>query len=238
MYIAVSGAILKQSQLETVSQNIANANTSGYKKDNISFKEYLVSTEAGAAPDGRSMSDYSSVKLDLSNGTTIRTGNPLDIAIDGDGMIALENGRYTRRGDLKRNSEGYLTSHDGTKVLGANGPIMLPTDSTVIEIDAEGKVSAMQQDTNIPSDIDTIRIVEFGPDNGLTKAGNGQFTATGATSPSTSAVKQGYLETSNVDTVREMVRMIDTMREFESYQKVIQMFDDATAKVNNEMGRI
>jgi len=238
IYIAASGAILKQTQLEVVSQNIANMNTSGYKKDNVSFKEYLLSTEAAAVPDGRAMSDYSEFKLDLSNGTIIRTGNPLDIAIDGNGMIALENGRYTRRGDLKRSSEGYLTSHDGAKVLGANGPILLPTDSTVIEIDPEGKVSAMQQDTNIPSDIDTIRIVEFGPDGGLAKSGNGQFTATGAAGPSTSGVKQGYLETSNVDTVKEMIRMIDTMREYESYQKVIQMFDDATAKVNNEMGRI
>lgn len=238
IYIAASGAILKQTQLEVVSQNIANANTSGYKKDSLSFKEYLVQTEAGSSPDGRAMAELSSSNTDRSNGTIIRTGNPLDIAIDGSGLIALEGGRYTRRGDLKKNSDGYLTTQGGIKVLGAGGPISLPSDSTEISIDADGKVSAIQPGSTLPTEIDTIQVVEFGKDVKVSKAGDGEFIASAPGTPSPSGVKQGYLEMSNVDTIKEMVHMIETMREFESYQKMIQMFDAAAAKVNNDLGRL
>ena len=235
IYIAASGMILKQTQLEVTTQNLANANTTGYKKDNVSFKEYLFQ-EAGAVPDGRAMSDYSAFKTDFSNGGVFKTGNPLDIAVDGNGLIALEGGRYTRRGDLKKNSEGYLTTSDGTKVLGTGGPILIPADTTEISIDLEGKVSVMQPGSTIPSELDTIRIADFGPDAIITKTGNGQFTASGPSTSSTSGVKQGYLEASNVETIKEMVAMIAMMREYESYQKVIQTFDDAAANVNTTWG--
>jgi len=238
IYIAASGAVLKQTQLEVVSQNIANANTSGYKKDSLSFKEYLFQTEAGAAPDGRSMCELSSSKTDQSNGTIIRTGNPLDIAIEGDGLIALEGDRYTRRGDLKKNSEGYLTTQSGAKVLGAGGPILLPSDSTEVTIDAEGKVSVIQPGSTLPTEIDTIQVMDFGTDGIVSKAGDEEFIASGPGTLSTSGIKQGYLEMSNVDTIKEMVHMIETMREFESYQKMIQIFDESAAKVNNELGRL
>ncbi len=238
IYIAASGAVLKQTQLEVITQNMANANTTGYKKDSISFTDYLFQAQAGAAPDGRTMSDYSALKTDFSNGTMVKTGNSLDIAVDGAGLIALEGGKYTRRGDLKKDSEGYLSTHDGVKVLGGGGPILLPADATEISIDLEGKISIMQPGSSIPSEVDTIRIVEFDPAAQKSRIGSGQFTVTGSEITSTSGVKQGFLETSNVEAVKEMVRMIESMREFESYQKIIQVFDETTAKVNNELGRL
>jgi flagellar basal-body rod protein FlgF len=238
IYIAASGAILKQTQLEVLTQNIANANTAGYKKDTLSFKEYLFQTEAGGEPDGRAMSDFSSSKTDFSTGTIISTGNPLDIAIEGNGYLALEGGKYTRRGDLKKDGEGYLTTHDGIKVQGSGGPIMLPVDSIEVNINGDGKVMVTQQGSTIPTEIDTLKIMDFGPGATVTKSGDGLFTSTAAGTPATGSVRQGYLESSNVDAVREMVRMIDTMREFETYQKVIQTFDDATSKVTNDLGRL
>jgi len=238
IYIAASGAVLKQAQLEVITQNVANANTAGYKKDTISFKDYLFQTEASTEPDGRDMSDYSGAKTDLTNGTIIKTGNPLDIAIEGDGFIALEGDRYTRRGDLKKNSEGYLTTYDGIKVLGSGGPILLPDDSVQVSIDLEGKVSALQQGATQPTEIDTIRMVDFGKDAAITKAGNGMFTSGSAGTTATATIKQGYLETSNVDAVKEMVHMIQTMREYETYQKAIQMFDSATSKITNQLGSL
>jgi flagellar basal-body rod protein FlgF len=239
IYIAASGAVLKQTQLEVISQNIANANTSGYKKDTVSFRDYLFQTEAGTEPDGRVMSDYSTSRTDMSNGNTVKTGNPLDIAIEGDGFIALEGDRYTRRGDLKKDSEGYLVTHDGVKVLGLGGPISLPEDSVEVNIDLEGKVSVLQAGGTLPTELDTIKVVDFGPNADLRKTGNGLFSANGATgTPSTATVKQGYLETSNVDAVKEMVTMIEAMREFETYQRAIRVFDDATSKVTNDLGRL
>jgi flagellar basal-body rod protein FlgF len=236
IYIAASGAILKQAQLDVVTQNIANANTTGYKKDSLSFKEFLLQKDAGEVQDGRTMSELSSFKTDLTNGIVIRTGNPLDIAVEGNGLIALDGDRYTRRGDLRKNSEGYLTTHNGTKIMGSGGPILLPEGS--VDIDAEGKISVMETGGNIPTEIDTIKIMDFGPDAEITKTGDGQFTVNGSGTQVTSGVKQGYLESSNVDPVKEMVHMIETMREYESYQKIIQVFDDASAKVNNDMGRL
>jgi flagellar basal-body rod protein FlgF len=239
IYIAASGAVLKQAQLEIISQNIANANTAGYKKDSLSFKDYLFQKEASTEPDGRVMSDYGTSKTDLTSGNAVKTGNVLDIAIEGSGFIALEGDRYTRRGDLKKNSAGFLTTYDGIKVLGSGGPISIPDDSVEINIDLEGKVSVLQAGGTLPTEIDTIKVVDFSPDAMLTKSGNGLFTSnTAPGAPATAAVKQGYLETSNVDVVKEMVGMIEAMREFESYQKAIRVFDEATSKVTNELGRL
>ena len=212
IYIAASGAVLMQTQLEMISQNLANANTAGYKKDTLAFKDYLLPAAAGAGPDGRDMSDYSGSKTDMSNGTSVKTGNSLDISLEGDGFIALDGNRYTRRGDFKKSGDGYLTTHDGIKVMGTGGPISLPEDSTEISIDLEGKVSAMQPGNPLPTEIDTIKIVNFGPDAAPTKAGDGMYTFSGEGTPSTATVKQGYVETSNVDPIKEMVRMIETMR--------------------------
>jgi flagellar basal-body rod protein FlgF len=238
IYIAASGAVLMQSQLESITQNIANANTAGYKKDSLSFQDYLFQTEASTEPDGRAMSDFSGSKTDLSTGTILRTGNSLDVAVEGDGFIALEGDRYTRRGDLKKNSEGYLTTQDGLKVMGGGGPISIPEDSIEISIDQEGKISVRQPGSDLPTEIDTMKVMEFGPDAVVTKVGDSLFTIDGTGTPSAAAIKQGYVETSNVDSVKEMVRMIEAMREFESYQKAIQMFDGATSKVTNELGRL
>ena len=238
IYIAASGAVLKQTELDLAAQNLANSNTLGYKKDSVSFKEYLFQMAAGAAPDGRAMSDYADFKTDFSSGTIIKTGNSLDIAIDGNGLIALEGDRYTRRGDLKKDREGYLTTFNGKKVMGNGGPILIPADTVEINIDYEGKISVIQAGSTTPVELDTIKIMDFGPEAVITKANDGQLTVVGNGTPTTSVVRQEYLETSNVDTVKEMVHMIQVMREFETYQKAIQTFDDATAKVNNDMGRL
>jgi len=184
------------------------------------------------------MSEFSAEKTDFTVGTTVRTGNPLDIAVEGSGFIALEGDQYTRRGDLVKNSEGYLTTHDGVKVMGSGGPISIPSDSVQISIDLEGKVSALQADATLPTEIDTIRVTDFGPDVTLTKVGNSMFKASGPGTAASATIKQGYLENANVDTVKEMVRMIETMREFESYQKAIQIFDNATSKVTNQLGTL
>jgi flagellar basal-body rod protein FlgF len=238
IYIAASGAVLKQAQLEVITQNLANANTAGYKKDGISFKEYLLPQDPSGAPDGRMMSDYSATKTDFSNGTAMRTGNPLNISIEGPGLIALEGGQYTRRGDLAIRQDGYLTTSDGLRVMGAAGPINLPEGDVVI--DQMGKISVISNGliSQPPIEIDTIRILDFSQSGTVTKSGNGLYTAVGDGTQVGAGVHQGFLEMSNVDTVREMVHMIESMREFETYQKAIQAFDEATAKVNNDLGRL
>jgi flagellar basal-body rod protein FlgF len=231
IYIALSGAVLKQKQVEVISQNLANADTLGYKKDVLSFKDSIIPQDIlSMEPDGRAMSDLSSSVIDFSNGDLVRTGNPLDIAIEGDGFIALEGGGYTRRGDLRRDAEGYLTTYNGLRVLGKKGPIRLPDGKT--EISEHGMVSSGG------TEIDTLRVIRFGEAERLSRKNGGIFSATGKGTESKALLKTGYLEKSNVDVVKEMVYLIDSLREFEMFQRAIHSFDDATAKVNNEMARI
>lgn len=239
IYIAASGAVLKQTQLEVITQNLANANTVGYKKDGIAFKDYLLPQEAaGNRPDGRVMSELSAFKTNFTNGTTMKTGNPLDMAIEGPGLFALENGAYTRRGEFRKDKDGYLTTQDGMKVMGNNGPIRIPEGT--IDIDDAGNISVISEGkvSEDPIEVDAIKIMDFSQNGTMEKSGDGLFTVTGNGTKVTSGVRSGYIEMSNVDAVKEMVRMIEAMREFETYQKAIRTFDEATGKVTNELGRL
>ncbi len=231
IYIALSGAVLRHLQMDIISQNLANADTVGYKKDKISFNDYLVPSDIMSPdPEFRAMSYHSPLITDFSEGNIIRTGNSLDIAIEGKGFIALEGGRYTRRGDLKRDKDGYLTTQNGIKVMGDKGPIRLPEGA--VEISPSGSISVNKVE------VDVIKIVDFTNIQSLSKAGESIFLSIEEGLKASSEVKQGYLETSNVSVIKEMVKMIQTLREYETYQKAIQTFDEAAAKINNEMGRL
>ncbi len=229
IYIALSGSVLKHQQMEVISQNIANADTIGYKKDSVSFKDYLVSADAINNQDGRIMTTLATVKTDFSAGNIIKTGRALDIAVDGRGFIALEGNNYTRKGILKRDSEGYLALQNGMRVLGSNGPIKLSEGN--IEIDEKGNISVRGVK------VDSIRIVDFETED-LQRVGDGIFFTNANAIETDATIMQGYLETSNVNLIQEMVKMMEAWREFEAFQKVIQGFDEATSKVTNEMGRL
>ncbi len=233
IYIALSGATLKQAQMDMISNNLANANTAGFKRDKISFQEHLVSQMNNRIEnmDGRTMSYFGTVSPDFEPGGVVHTGNTMDVAIEGDGMFSLENGQYTRRGDLKLDSEGYVVNQRGVKVMGTGGPIQI-TDTGRIDISGSGELSV----NNIV--VDTLKIVEFKDRSGMKKSGDDAFTSEQEGSASTSTIKQGYVEKSNVDAVKEMVQLITALREFESYQKAIQSFDESMGRVLSDMPRI
>ena len=239
IYIALSGATLKQAQMDLISQNLANVNTVGYKRDKISFQEYLISQMNGRTdnPDGRTMSYFGTITTDHAVGNIMHTGNDLDIAIEGEGFLCLENGEYTRRGDLHLDSDGYLVNQRGIRVLGTGGPIQI-TDEGKVSINTEGEVSVKTAETELAV-VDTIKVVTFSDVSALSKAGDDAFKAGKEEGQATTAnVKQGYLEKSNVDAVKEMVQMITALREFETYQKAIHSFDESIARVLNEMAKI
>lgn len=225
IYIALSGAMLKDTQLEAITRNLSNSNTIGYKREGLSFRDFIVSEERG-----RIMASASSVNIDFSEGQLIRTGNTLDIAINGDGFISLAGNRYTRKGDLKRDKDGFLTTSEGIRILGRNGQIRIPDGR--IEIDREGNI-AVNGVT-----IDRIKIVNLSLSNNMVRVGDSTFYTEEAGKETKAEVLQGYLEGSNVNVIDEMVKMITTLREFESYQKVIHAFDEATSKLSNEVTKI
>ncbi|NWF52956.1 MAG: flagellar hook basal-body protein [Nitrospirae bacterium] len=230
IYIALSGAVLKYAQMEILSHNIANADTIGYKRDDVSFKDYLIPQDiVNNQPDGRAMSYFSKFRIDMSSGVHVKTGSLLDVAIEGNGFIVLEGNRYTRRGDFKKDREGYLTTQNGIKVMGQKGPIKLPEGE--VEISQSGDISVNG------NKIDSLKIVDFKQTEDITKAGGDIFFSKGRPVNAKAIVKQGYVEKSNVGVVKEMVGMIEMLREFEMFQKAIQYFDEAQGKVTNEIGR-
>ncbi len=227
IYIALSGAVLKHTQIEVMSRNISNADNAGYKRELVSFKDYLVSDDFSFSQD-KTMTDISKLAYDLSTGDLVKTGKKLDIAIDGNGFIELEGNRYTRKGSMKIDRDGYL-SINGYRVMGESGPIRLNSED--VEINEAGDIYIKG------TLVDSIRTVEFSVSD-FTKIGDSTFSTNSQPFKSNSIVKQGYIERSNVKIIKEMVSMIEAMREFEAFQKIIQGFDDASSKVTNEMARV
>ena len=231
IYIALSGAVTNQSQMDVISHNLANAQTLGYKKEKISFSDFLLSQLNGGPEfsDGRTMSTLSGSVTDLSSGNLIRTGNPLDVALDGPGFLSLEGGQYTRRGDLTLSPDRYLVTQTGRKVLGSSGPIQLPQGKVEIGTDGGISVDGVQ--------VDKIKVADFKDPGSLSRAGE-YFVTTDAGTPSKAGVKQGYLEASNVDVIGEMVGMITALREYETFEKAVHAFDDSMGKVTNDLAKI
>ncbi len=232
IYIALSGAVLKERQIEMISQNLANANTTGYKKDRIAFQDYMISQKRGMgeALESRTMSTLSSIMTDFSSGAFIKTGNRLDIALEGEGFITLEGERYTKRGDLKIDDEGYLITQSSMKVLGEGGPIQVPQGRIEISPSGDIVVDGIQ--------VDTLKITHFEDINALIKTGEEVFSSGQQGIEGSTTVQQGFLEGSNVSVIKEAVQMISTMREFETYKKTIQTFDEVITRVTSEMGKI
>lgn len=232
IYITLSGAVTKQDQMDIIAQNIANANTSGYKKERLVFKDFLIPVDNKPTfmPDERVMSEISATMVDFSNGAFVKTDNPLDLAISGKGFFALEGNKYTRGGNFRINSEGYITTQDDIKVLGEGGrPILVKGKK--IEVSSEGEIFVDG------TSVDTLKLIEFPNKENLKRLNGGIFTANEAGEEIKSQIEQGYLEASNIDVVKEMVQMIMALRDYEAYQKMIQGFDEATGKVVNEMGK-
>lgn len=203
-YFAALGSLEEQKRLDIISNNIANSNSPGYKKDSINFSDVLGEVS------------YTS----MSQGPIRDTGDKLDIALSGDGFLTVQTDQgtlYTRAGNLTVNKTNQLVTRDGWPVIGKNGPITI-ADASNFRVTEDGQVF----DGNNP--VDQLTIVQF-PPNGLQKAKNGYFQPPSQIQPETATnciVRQGALEGPNFNPVEEMARMVQTMRNFESYQKSMQ----------------
>lgn len=234
IYIALSGMVLREQQINTIAQNLANVSTTGYKKDDVAFKDYLMGADIApnGVSDGRRMARMGTVATDFSAGPMVNTGNPMDLAIAGDGFFSLEGGLYTRRGDFTINAEGSLVDQAGTLVMGQNGPINIADATGPVVFGPDGSVSVDGQL------LDKLNIVKFDDNSALTRGGNGTFKSEAQPQTVINAeVKQGFLEASNVNAITEMVHMISAQREFESFRGVITSFDSAASKITNDLAR-
>ena len=247
LYTASSGMITQTKIMDVLANNLANVNTVGYKRDVVvtsPFPNFEVTRHGGdnTPPNGKiGTMDYGVVvdtfHTNFEEGAFSQTNGKLDFAIDGNGFFVVNtpNGqRYTRDGSFTLSKDGYLVTQEGYIVEGENGPIQLSQGD--ISVDEMGNI------INNGQLVDRLRIVDFDNYDGLRKEGNNLFfidnSANVQVIPATGKIKQGFLEQSNVNSVKEMVNMISVMRNYESNQKVVIAFDETLGKAVNEVGKV
>jgi len=253
LYNAVSGSIAQERTLEIISNNLANMSTVGYKGDIPLFKSVLSNTQnqmqeaPGVAlislneqsslfKDANSFVVLDKIVTDFSQGVFKGTGNKLDVALDGDGFFAVETPkgiRYTRQGNFSLDSSNRLVTQEGYPVMSSSDNEIV-IDGKTIEINNNGEISA---DGKI---VGNLNVVDFPKPYSLKKIGNSLFASIEKDSQAKEyAVKQGFLELSNINVIREMIQMIDSLRSYQSYQKVIKMSMEVVAsRAVNEIGRL
>jgi flagellar basal-body rod protein FlgF len=239
IYGAISGNMAMMKQLDVIANNLANVNTPGFKRDNISF-EAVMAASTLQGTDGSKDSPAltkESYSIDYTPGAVKVTDNTFDVALDGDGFFAVNTPQgkaYTRQGNFKLDANSKLVTADGYEVLGNGAPIVINGGS--VSFDAKGKIFVEGQQTG------TIDVVDFPKPYDMRKVGSALFmpNSTGATPQpaKNTVVWQGHLEGSNVNTIEEMVRMIETTRSSESCQKMIQNYDQMTGHAVNELGKV
>jgi flagellar basal-body rod protein FlgF len=229
IYIAYTGATSAQAQLDVIANNVANASTAGYRRD-----QALFGTVLGAA---MPFAQAESGQIDLAPGTHQLTKNPLNAAIGGDGFFVVQdaegNELFTRRGDFRLNAEGQLVLPNGLPVLGQSGALAIPAGSRA-ELRGDGTLAT----ENGP--IGRLRIVRFAEPAELRKVGGSLIAAgpnAGLEEVDNPPINVGFVEGSNVNLAAEMVALIQATRSFEASMKSLRINDELTQKLIQAQNR-
>jgi flagellar basal-body rod protein FlgF len=226
LLIGLSRQVALRRELDVVANNIANLNTTGFKADGNVFEEYLMplARDSGfSGRDGRvSFVQDRATWQDFSQGPIQQTGNPLDVAIDGTGFLAVQTPRgerYTRNGALQINAAGELVTSEGHRVLGDGGPVVFQPQDRDVTVARDGTIAVPGGNRG------KLRLVNFANPQRLQKDGASLFAApAGVTADAAPAARvvQGSIEKSNVRGVLEMTRMIDVTRTYATMATMLQ----------------
>lgn len=246
LYTAYTGMVNSQKRMDVVSNNLANATTTGYKKEGLTTQSFdeMYALKIKDLTVGHLNENIGSLSLgakigesyrDWSQGSFVSTDNNYDFALSGKGFFNISftnkagetSTMYSRDGSFQMNQEGYLVTKDGDFVLGESGPIQLPTNIDKLEVQPTGEIYAdgVYVDTFVLTDFEDYNYLEAYGEN-LYRTVDGV-----AQTDCTATVNQGYTEASNINVVSEMVEMISIAREYESGQKVINAVDDMLSKM-------
>ena len=254
---AASGMKGLQLKIDTIANNLANVNTTGFKKQRVEFKDLIyekllepsrVNGEGGnvSIEIGQGVMTSATTR-NFTEGTLQNTNNDLDVAINGEGFFEIKDGRgrirYTRDGSFKISVEdgnSFLVTSDGYKVQGFDGDINLGQNITKVIIDKSGKISVTRDGEEAPEEITTFRMSKFLNPSGLEAIGSNLYSETIISgNPITNETEevgevwQGFIETSNVQVVDEMISMITAQRAYEINSKTIQTADKILELANN-----
>ena len=254
LWSASTGMKGQQTNIDVISNNLANVNSSGFKKSRVDFEDLMYQTlNQPGSPD--TQGSQIPVGIEKGHGTTVsstqkiftigdlqNTDNPLDIVIEGDGFlqVARPDGSiaYTRDGALKQDSQGRIVTSEGYPVL---PNISIPQDTTDITITSDGTVNVKLAGREDSQQIGQLELARFSNPGGLNSAGRNLFEETVASGPAMlgtpgsegfGTIAQGFLEKSNVEVVEEMVNMIGAQRAYEVNSKTIQAADEMLATAN------
>ncbi len=247
LYTSTTGMVAQQLNLDTIANNLANVNTTGFKKSKTDFEDLMyqileepgtTATEQGTSPSGIQIGlgvKPTAVGKIFSQGDAQNTGNPLDLMIEGDGFlqVTMPNGdtTYTRSGALKINSIGQIVTTDGYLIL---PNITIPADATSITVSSDGTVSVRQPGSATLNQVGQLQLVRFQNPTGMVAVGKNllQESESSGTpqvgNPGDNGygtIAQGFLEGSNVSVVEEMVQMVTAQRAYEANSKVVQTAD-------------
>lgn len=216
-YIALSRQVALGRQLEVIANNMANASTPAYKAESMQFSEYLIQADEGAP---LSFVEDAAVARDWSPGTLRPTGNPLDLAINGDGYFVIstpDGDRYTRNGRFALDAAGQIVTGDGNPVTGDGGPLTVASEDGNLTVAADGTVSTEQ------GIIGKIQLVRFADPQALAAVGAGLYKTDASPEPdSASQLSQGMVEDSNVQPIIEMTNLIQVTRDYAAAQKMVE----------------
>ncbi len=256
MYSALFGALSNEHRMNSIANNLANVNTTGYKRDMLAFQDTMAlfahdnimepvanirDKKFFPEPQHLSRTRIATALTDFQQGGLKVTSAPLDLAISGEGFfkVASPDGEfYTRNGHFTVNQEGTIVTEQGWPVMREGGEITIPAGTKNIVIAEDGRVFA---DQDLAGQVQVVTVDN--PANleklgaNLYKAREGADAAEVEVDPARTWVAQGFLESSNVNAVYEMVNMIETQRQFEAYQKVMQTSDAIDREANTKVGR-
>ncbi|MFQ5583978.1 MAG: flagellar basal-body rod protein FlgF, partial [Calditrichia bacterium] len=243
---------------DVLSNNIANINTQGFKKDILVYEEKAppfqqtplngFGTRHFNAFDGSdpavSYVQATESQTDFTQGSLIKTDNPLDVAIEGKGFFVVNTPtgiRYTRNGNFRLDGLGQLVDRKGNMIMTRDEePILIPIDTKGVSIDQDGSIFGGAEGDQEP--LGRLKIVDFNNLQALTKEGEGFYKISDSSVKeilvNDAKVLQGFTENSNANAIHEMTQMIETVRQLEAYQKIIQSIDEADDQSVNNLGRV
>lgn len=237
--ISLSRQIALQRQMDVVANNLANITTGGFKASDLMFEDYLmpVARDNNYGGFDRTLNftqDWSTVN-DMSAGAIEQTGNPLDVALMGDGFLSVEtpNGtRYTRNGSLQIDATGTLVDLNGNPVLGESGPIKFSDSDTDITISPDGAVTTNNGDKG------RLSVSEFADVQALAREGDNYYSGPAGVAAVATRVMQGSIERSNVSGVTEITTMIRVQRAYQSLASMMQRQDELRSNAIQRLGEV
>jgi flagellar basal-body rod protein FlgF len=220
-YIALSRQIALERHMTTIANNIANANTSGYRAEHTLFEPFL--EQAGEPRQVAFVQDVGLYR-DLTPGPIAQTGNPLDLAIDGEGYLTVQTPageRYTRGGHLGLDASGRLVDAQGSPVLDEGGsPVTVPPGESQLTVGEDGTL------TGAAGPIAKLQLVTVGNEEAMAREGGGLYASSEVPRPATGRLVQGAIEGSNTVPVLEMTSLMATVRAFQGVQQLVDAQDE------------